>query len=264
MKLDLETVVVDFEEMRILQLAFYKASVRNCEIPQDHAFLAALYHAASKYKLRYILSGGNLATESILPKSWGYNAGDLRHLLAIYHRFGMGKLHTYPMLGFYQRYLYYPLIRGIKEVRLLNYMPYKSSEAKLFLSKEFGWKDYGAKHFESVLTRFFQGYYLPTKFGIDKRKAHFSSLILSGQMKREEALKELENPPYSVEQVQVDKKYIAEALGTSLAEWEDILAKPPTSHDDFPSLKTLFTLKDALVRLFHIRTWLNNLKGYQD
>ena len=264
LKLDLEIVVVPFEEMRDLQLAFYKASVKNCEIPQDHAFLAALYRMASEYKIRYILSGGNLATESILPESWGYNTGDLRHILAIHHRFGTRNLHAYPMLGFYQRYLYYPFVRGIRELRLLNYIPYKRSEAKVFLSKEFGWEDYGAKHFESVLTRFFQGYYLPTKFGIDKRKAHFSSLILSGEMKREEALQELENSPYPFEQVQADKKYIADALEISLAEWEDILAKPPTSHDAFSSLKTLFILKDALVRSFHLRRWLNNLQGYQN
>ena len=254
LRLDLEIVVVPFGEMRDLQLAFYKASVRNCEIPQDHAFLAALYHTASKHKIRHILTGGNLATESILPKPWGYNAGDLRHLSAIHRRFGTRKLHQYPTLSFWQRYLYYPFIKRIKEVQLLNYVPYNKLEAKAILAQEFGWRDYGAKHYESVLTRFFQGYYLPIKFGIDKRKAHLSSLMLSGQITREEALEELKKTPYPSEiQLQEDKAYIAKKLGLSLSEWEEILALPPCSHSEFSSSKALFALKDTFVKLFGIR-----------
>jgi len=252
--LNLEIFVVDWEEMRDLQLAFYKASVKNCEIPQDHAFLAVLYKVAEKYNIHYILLGGNLATESILPKSWGYNAGDLRHLLAIYKRFGNKKLRQFPTLSFWKRYFYYPFIRNINEVRLLNYIPYNKLKAKNILINELGWKDYGAKHYESVLTRFFQGYYLPTKFGIDKRKAHFSSLILSGQMTRDEALEELKKPPYPDKvQLQQDKEYIAQKLGLSLAEWERILALPPRSHSEFPSSEALFAIKDKFVKLFRIR-----------
>ncbi|MBC7262124.1 MAG: N-acetyl sugar amidotransferase, partial [Chloroflexi bacterium] len=169
--LDLEVITVDWEEMRDLQLAFYRSSVNNCEIPQDHAFLAALYKKAAQEGVNYILTGGNLATESILPRSWGYNAGDLRHLLAVHSRFGTRPLRKFPTLSFWRRYLYYPFVRSIREVRLLNYVPYNKNEAKRILTEKYGWQDYGAKHYESVLTRFFQGYYLPTKFGIDKRKA---------------------------------------------------------------------------------------------
>jgi len=119
---------------------------------------------------------------------------------------------------------------------------------------KYGWQDYGAKHYESVLTRFFQGYYLPTKFGIDKRKAHLSSLILSGQMTREQALEELKKPPYPNEELlQKDKIYIAERLGLSLSEWEEILALPPRQHDEFPSSKLLFAFKDGLVKATGIR-----------
>jgi len=251
---DLEIIVVDWEEMVDLQLAFYKASVKNCEIPQDHAFLAALYRRAAEIGVHYILTGGNYATESILPRSSGYNAGDLRHLLAIHKRFGTRPLRNFPTLSFWNRYVYYPFLRKIKEIRLLNYVPYNRAEAKRILSEKFGWQDYGAKHYESVLTRFFQGYYLPTKFGIDKRKAHFSSLILSGQMSREQALEELKKPPYpSEEQLQADKAYIAQKLGLSLSEWEDILALPPRKHEEFPSSKSLFAVKDALVNLVGIR-----------
>jgi len=252
--LDLETVVVDFEEMRDLQLAFYKAAVKNCEIPQDHAYRAALYQVAAKYDIYYLLLGGNKATESVLPKSWGYNAADLRHLLAIHRRFGSQRLRQYPTLGFWQRYLYYPFVRKIREVRLLDYIPYNKQEAAALLAQRFGWQDYGLKHYESVLTRFFQGYYLPTKFGIDKRKAHLSSLILSEQISREEALEELKKPPYpSEEQLQADKAHIAQRLGLSLSEWEEILVLPPRKHEEFPSSRFLFELKDAVISMLGIR-----------
>jgi len=139
-------------------------------------------------------------------------------------------------------------------VRFLNYVAYNRAKAKQILEEKFGWQDYGAKHYESVLTRFFQGYYLPTKFGIDKRKAHFSSLILSGQMTREEALEELKKPPYpSEELLQADMAYIAERLGLSLSEWKDILALPPRRHEDFPSNRFLFKIKDILVEVSGVR-----------
>lgn len=252
--LDLEIITVDWEEMRDPQLAFYKASVKNCEIPQDHAFLAALYKKAAEIGVHYILSGGNFATESILPRSWGYNAGDLRHLLAIHKRFGTRPLRKFPTLSFVERYVYYPIVRKIKEVRLLNYVPYNRAEAKRILADRYGWQDYGLKHYESVLTRFFQGYYLPTKFGIDKRKAHLSSLILSGQITREEALEELKKPPYpSKEMLERDKAYIAEKLGLSLEEWEEILALPPRDHREFPTSEFLFRAKDSLANALRIR-----------
>jgi N-acetyl sugar amidotransferase len=251
---DLEIIPVDWEEMRDLQIAFYKASVKNCEIPQDHAFLAALYNKAKEIGVHYILSGGNFATESILPRSWGFNAADLRHILAIQRRFGTRPLHNFPTMSFWARYVYYPFIRNIREIRLLNYVPYNRAEAKRVLSEKFGWQDYGLKHYESVLTRFYQGYYLPTKFGIDKRKAHLSSLILSEQITREQAVEELGKPPYpSEEQLRADKAYIAQRLGLSLSEWESILALPPRKHEEFPSSRFLFASKDALVKMAGIR-----------
>ncbi|MEW6273926.1 MAG: N-acetyl sugar amidotransferase [Bacillota bacterium] len=252
--LELQIILMDWEEMQDLQLAFYKSAVKNCEIPQDHAFLAVLYKKAAEVGVHYILSGGNFATESILPQSWGYNAGDSRHLLAIHKRFGSRPLRSFPTLSFWERYLYYPFVRKIREARLLNYVAYNRAEAKQILKEKFGWQDYGSKHYESVLTRFFQGYYLPTKFGIDKRKAHLSSLILSGQMTREEALEELKKPPYPNEELlQADMAYIAERLGLSLSEWKGILALPPRRHEDFPSNRFLFTVKDALVKAAGIR-----------
>lgn len=254
LKFDLEIITVDWEEMRDLQIAFYKASVKNCEIPQDHAFLAALYKKAGEIGVNYILSGGNFETESILPRSWGFNAADLRHVMAIHRRFGTRPLRKFPTLSFWKRYAYYPFVRGIREIRPLNYVPYNRAEAKRLLSEKFGWQDYGAKHYESILTRFFQGYYLPTKFDIDKRKAHFSSLILSGQMTREQALEALKEPPYPDEaQLRADKAYIATRLGLSLEQWEEILALPPRRHENFPSSEWLFGLKDKVVKWSGIR-----------
>jgi N-acetyl sugar amidotransferase len=254
LSLELEIIYVDWETMRNLQVAFYKASVKNCEIPQDHAFLAALYRKAAELGVHFVLSGGNYATESILPSSWGYNAGDLRHLLAIHRRFGTKSLRKFPKLSFWRRYIYYPFVRKIREVRLLNYVSYNKAKAKRVLIDNFNWRDYGPKHFESVLTRFFQGYYLPTKFGIDKRKAHLSSLILSEQITREEALEELKKPPYPYQELlQEDKNYIAHRLGLQLPEWEEILNLPPRQHGDFPSSKWLFSIKNALVDISGIR-----------
>lgn len=251
---ELEIVRVDWDEMRDLQIAFYNASVKNCEIPQDHAFLAALYQKAAEIGVHHILSGGNYATESILPRSWGFNAADLRHLLAIQKRFGTRPLRKFPMLSFWERYVYYPFIRKIREIRPLNYVPYSREEAKKLLIEKYGWKDYGLKHYESVLTRFYQGYYLPTKFGIDKRKAHLSSLILSKQITREQALDELKKPSYpSEEMLERDKAYIAEKLGLTLAEWEEVLALPPRDHREFPSSEFLFKAKDTLVNMGGIR-----------
>lgn len=250
----LERITIDWAEMRDLQLAFYKASVMNCEIPQDHAFLAVLYNLAAKHGIHYILSGGNFATESILPKSWGYNAGDSRHLIDIHRKYGNIPLKKYPILSFWDRYINYPYIKGIREIRLLNYIPYNRAEAKKTLAEKCGWQEYGYKHYESVLTRFFQGYYLPTKFGIDKRKAHISSMILSGQMTREEAVAELKKPPYqSNEQLNADKVFIAQKLGLSLDEWEEILNLPPRSHKDFASLEKIFEIKNKVVDILGIR-----------
>ncbi|MDI6698940.1 MAG: N-acetyl sugar amidotransferase [Candidatus Saccharicenans sp.] len=251
---DFETITVEWKEMRDLQIAFYKAAVKNCEIPQDHAFFAALYKKANEVGVRYIIIGGNYATESILPRTWGFNSGDLRHLLAIQKRFGTDPLKKFPALSFWERYVYYPFIRKIRVIRLLNYLPYNKEEAKRTLIEKYGWHDYGLKHYESILTRFYQGYYLPTKFGIDKRRAHLSSLILSGQLAREKAIDELKKPPYpSQEVLEKDKAYIADKLGLSLGEWEEILALPPREHSEFPSSEFLFRFKEVLVKVLGIR-----------
>jgi N-acetyl sugar amidotransferase len=242
LNLDLYTDVVDWREMKDLQLAFFKASVANCDIPTDHAFPAVAFQQAAKHGIRYILSGHNLATESILPQAWGYNAADATHLKAIHKQFGSIKLKTYPILGIFKRYFWYGYIRPITTVQLLNYMPYVKADAKQEIADELGWRDYGGKHYESVFTRYFQGSYLPGKFGFDKRKAHLSSLILSDQTTRDDAVTELTTPDYDGALARQDHEFIAKKLGLSVDEFDEIIARPVVDHLTYRNSKWLFDL----------------------
>lgn len=246
---DYQTWVVDWEEFRDLQSAFLKASVANIETPTDHAFLAATYRLCAKYKIKYLLSGSNFATEGILPKSWGYNAKDVTHLKAIHDKFGKVPFKTYPLLGF-NREFYYTFLKGIKMVRLLNYVPYDKAAAMKVIQDELGWVYYGGKHYESVFTRFFQAYILPVKFGIDKRKAHLSTLICSGQITREEALEEMEKPAYPEGMLKEDKEYVIKKLGLTADEFEAIMKAPVKSYRDYPNdekkLKFIYSVYNKL------------------
>jgi N-acetyl sugar amidotransferase len=232
--IDLYTDVVDWREMKDLQLSFFKAGVPNCDIPTDHAFGAVAFRQAAKYGIKYVLSGSNLVSESILPVAWGYDSADSRHLKAIQRRFGTVKLKNYPVFGYYKRFLWYEIIKGVTTIAPLNYIPYSYKEAKETITRELGWRDYGGKHYESVFTRYFQGYYLPHKFGYDKRKAHWSSLILSGNMTRKEAHKGLETPTYDEALRKQDHEFIAKKLGVSTEELERIFDQPPVPHEAYP------------------------------
>ncbi len=233
--LDLFTYVVDWEEMRDLQLAFLKSGVANQDVPQDHVFFAMLYRYATKYKIKYVLTGSNYATESILPRSWGYDAMDLRHLKGIHKRFGSIKLRTYPTVNFWQYYFYFPYMKKMKIVKPLNYLPYSKSKAMDILQNELGWRYYGCKHGESRFTNFFQTYFLPVRFGYDKRRAHLSSLILSGQLTREEALEELKLPSYDQNDIGEAKYYVSKKLGISVQQLNEFIEMPVTTYKDYPS-----------------------------
>lgn len=230
--IDLYTCVVDWEEFRDLQLAYLKASVVDIEVVTDHAIAAALHDIADKQGIGYILSGANIVTETIMPVSWAYRKNDLRNLKTIHRRYGKGGLKTYPMLGL-SRLLYYRFFKRILTIPLLDYMDYNKKEAKRILQSEFGWEDYGGKHYESLFTKFYQAYILPTKFNIDKRRAHLSNLIYSGQVTREEALKELEKPVYDKAELEADKKYVLKKLGLSGEEFEDLMKLPIKRHQEF-------------------------------
>lgn len=239
LELDMMTHVVDWPSFRDLQLSFLKASVPNCEIPTDHAINALMLETAARYGIKYIIGGGNVATEGILPAAWGYYNQDLRHIKAIHRRFGTVPLTNYPQLPL-RRFVSLVLLSGIRIIPILNYVDYRRSQAVELIQRELGWEPYGGKHYESVYTRFFQGYILPRKFGYDKRRAHLSTLICAGDMSREEALAEMEQDPYSGNDLQADMEEVLEKLGLSPSDFRRVMETPPRRHQDYPSNRFFF------------------------
>lgn len=233
--IDLFTVVIDWDEMRDLQLAFLRAGVANCDVPQDHAFVAALLRLASQKGIRWVISGHNLQSESILPEEWGYTSIDARHLRSIHARFGTRPLRHFPTYSLFKYTFWWPYVRRISFLKILHFEDYRKDVAKKFLMERYGWRDYGGKHYESRFTKFFQSYYLPVKFGYDKRRAHLASLIVSGQTTREAALEELRRPPFDAEEAKADALFVAKKLGVSASELDAIIAGPRRTHLDYPS-----------------------------
>lgn len=240
--LDLVTHVVDWDEMRDLQLAFLKSHVANQDTPQDHAIFAGLYNFAVNADIKYVISGSNYATESTLPVSWGYDPMDIRHVRHIHNKFGTGKLKTFPLVDFYKAHILYPKIKKMTVMRPLNLMPYSKSDAIEYLEKEYGWKYYGGKHYESRWTRFFQAHYLPTKFGYDKRKAHLASLVVAEEITREEAFAELEKPLYNENELGEDMHFVAKKLGISADELQELIDAPPKHYSEYPTDQTAVRL----------------------
>jgi N-acetyl sugar amidotransferase len=240
LNIELHTFVVNWEEMKDLHRAFFKASLPDQDIPQDHAIFAALYKFADQNNIRYVLNGLNFATESILPEGWGYQAMDYRHLKSIHDRFGERELKEYPHITFFQRYIYFTLIKKMIIINPLNYINYVKDDAIEIMKKELSWQYYGGKHYESRFTKFFQSYYLPVKFNFDKRRAHLSSLIISGQISREEALKKMSENSYSENEIYQDLEYVAKKLDWSVTEFKAIINLPPNRHKDFATNEHLF------------------------
>jgi len=253
LNLDLYTQVVDWREMRDLQLAYLRSGVANADTPTDHAFGYVAYHQAQKYGIKHILSGFNYVSESILPRSWGYSAGDAKLLKAIQKRFGHVRLKGYPLMGLFARTYWYPYVRGINTHFPLNFIPFHYAEAKEIIAREVGWRDYGGKHYESIFTRWFQGYYLPQRFGFDKRLAHYSSLIVAGEMSRDEALELLERDNYPHDLRDQDHEFMAKKLGISIAELDEIIASPPKHYTDYPNSEA------SVRRVFAFTAWLGGL-----
>ena len=184
---------INLEAFRGLQEAFIKAGQKNIEIPTDHILMATTYEMANKYEIKYIISGGNLATEGIMPEHFGYNARDLTHLKGVYKKITGKKLTGLPTISLFQ-YLWYRFIKGIKIIQPLNYYEYNRQNAIKLLSEKYGYKDYGEKHGENIFTKYFQDYYLPVYFKLDKRIPHLSSMINSAQTTRQQALEEIKKP----------------------------------------------------------------------
>ena len=221
--LDMYTEVVNWKEMRDLQLAFFKSQISSQDFPQDHAIFAGLYNYAVKHKIKYILTGSNSATEFIRPPvEWLY-MNDLNMAKDIHKKYGTIPLKTFPTCSMFKYRILYRYFYGMRRVYPLDYVVYDKSAAEQLLHEKFGWTRYENKHYENVFTRFFEGYYLPHKFGFDTRKNVLSNQILVGTMTREEALKQLEKPPYDSYQMEQDKEYVAKKLGISVEEFDDII-----------------------------------------
>jgi N-acetyl sugar amidotransferase len=231
LNIELYTHVIDWEEFKNLQLAFLKASTPDSEVPSDHAIFAIMIRMAKKYKVP-VITGMNTRTESHLPAAWSQGHIDWRYIKSINKKFGKIPLKTFPHFHSLIFSLYF---RSSNWIHILNYLDYNKEETKKFLINELCWKDYGWKHHESIYTRFFQGYILPKKFGYDKRKTHLSSLICSGEISRENALEELKNEPYPIEMQEEDKSYLLKKFNLTIAEFEDIMNKPPKSYNDYPN-----------------------------
>jgi N-acetyl sugar amidotransferase len=217
--LDLYTEVIDWEEMKDLQLSFFKSGVPHIDTPQDHAFFATMYKFASKFNVKHILTGGNYSTECIRnPLEWMYYQSDSIQIRDIQKRFGSTTLKNFPISNILWHKVYLPYIKGIKLYRPLDYIPYNKEQATQFLVDNFGYQRYAQKHFESRFTRFYESYWLPEKFGFDTRKVQYSSLILTGQMSRDEALERLKQPAYNPDTINQEFEYVASKLGISVEE----------------------------------------------
>ena len=253
---DLYTLVVDWNEFKDLQLAYLKASVVDIEALTDHAIAGTLYKLAAENNIKHILSGYNIVTEATLPTYWVFNKTDDANIKDIHKKFGTAPLKTYPFFGLKQKKMYAGL-KGINTINLLNYLDYNKQAVKEIITKELGWKDYGGKHYESVFTRFYQGYILPIKFGIDKRKAHLSDLIYSGQITKAEALEELKKPIMEQEQLQQDYGFVLKKFNLSVAEFETIISAPRREHTEFATIQTIYS-KYPLLKI--VKPLVNELR----
>lgn len=247
--LDLFTEVINWPEIRDLQLAYFKSGVAHLDTPQDHAFFAGLYNYAARTGSKYIFTGANYSTECVRePLEWHYHASDLMNLKDIHKKYGTVPLKTFPTSDIFTFKLYYRYVKGIEVVKPLNHVPYIKEKAMDELVERFGWQKYAHKHHESRFTRFYEGYWLPTKFGFDKRRAHFSSLILTNQISRDDALHKIEQPAYPRDEMAQDMEYIANKLGISVTELEGYRDGPNRSYRDFANAMGLIDLGTRAMR----------------
>jgi len=251
--LDLYTEVINWEEMKDFQLAFFKSGVPHCDIPQDHAFIATLYNFANKYNIKYILNGGNLSTECVRnPMEWLYYGTDMPQIHDIIKRFSTIEMKTYPFSSIFKHKIYLRYMKGLQVVKLLNYRPYVKEDALKLLAKEYGWKPYPQKHFESRFTKFFEGYWLPERFGFDTRRVQYSSLILTGQMTRDEALEKLKKPAYDLTKIDDEFNYIATKLGITSVELKGYLTMPKKFYFDYKNQQSIFKLGAKVLKFLGI------------
>ncbi len=244
--IDLVTYVVDWEEFKDIQLSFLKASTPDGEIPSDHAIMATLYKMASKYGIKYIISGNNFKTEGIMPRLWAYGHIDWKYIRSVQKIFGLKRIRSFPHINI-TKFVWFTFLKRIKLLSILNYLNYDRAEAIETLQNSLGWQYYGGKHYESTYTKYYQGIVLPNKFNIDKRKIHLSAMILSGSISREDAQKELCNPVYPYKDINVDTEYVAKKFDMTAVEFDELMKKPTRTFFDYPnSHKTIDFLRNLL------------------
>ena len=252
LELDMYTEVVNWKEMADLQLAFFKSGISSQDFPQDHAIFAGLYNYAVKHNIKYVLTGSNSATEFIRPPvEWLY-MNDLRMAKDIHKKFGTRKLKTYPMCGMLKYKIYYRYFKGMRRAYPLDYVVYNKPEAEELLHEKYGWTKYENKHYENVFTRFFEGYYLPHKFGFDTRKNVASNEILAGTLTREQALERLSKPAYDPDQMMQDKAYVAKKLGISVEEFDAIIEGPKHTPADYKNSMWMIKIGVGICKLVGI------------
>ncbi len=244
---DLFTLVLDWEEFKDIQLSFFKAGVVDLELPYDYALIATAYKAALKHKIKYVLTGHNVVTEgTYLPKSWRHDKTDIVNIEAIHKKFGKRPFKTFPHYSFIKQRL---IDKKLKYVYLLNYTHYNKSEVKELIKKELGWRDYGGKHYENIFTRFYQGYILKEKFKIDKRQFHLSVLVQSGQITREEALKEYSLPAYDAAQLKEDKEFVIKKLDFTNETFEAYMKAKTYPHNHYPTLQKYWDMYFKVIKV---------------
>ena len=249
---DLETYVIDWAEFKDLQRSFLKAGVIDIEMLSDHAIMATMFAITRKKRIRNVLSGTNHRTEFGLPESWVWHKQDFKNIKSIQQRFGSKKIKSFPSLNTVQMNLIKIFGLGGKYLEPLNMINYEKNKAMEILTKNYDWKYYGGKHYESTFTKFYQAYILPTKFGIDKRKVHLSSLIRNGEITKEYAISELDKELYDSKQLRIDKEYVLKKLGFSSTEFDEIMKEQPRSHMDFPSERIFIEFLKKLLNRFNL------------
>jgi N-acetyl sugar amidotransferase len=250
--IDLETHVLNWKEFKDIQTSFLKSSISNIEIPTDHAIWAVLVKKAAKLNIKYIISGSNAATESIMPNSWLYTSKDSKVIRSIHKKFGKLRMKNYPYLTTFD-YFEKLFVRGIKWVPILNYTDFDKEKAKALLVSKYDWRDYGGKHYESIFTRFFHSYYLIEKFGYDLRRAYSSAEICSGQLSRKKALEDLKKAPAETSMVKSDIEYVKKKLGFSDKDFELIIRKTNLSFEHYPNNHKIWTALARYVKYFRKR-----------
>lgn len=235
LNLDLYTEVINWEEMKDLQIAFLKSQISDQDLPQDYAFFSALYKFAKKNNINYVLTGGNFSTECCRePEEWGGFPGiDVRLVKDIHSRFGSRPLKTFPLVDILSYKIYYKYVYGMEVFKPLNLVPYIKAEAEHLLQEKYGWEPFQHKHHESRFTRFYEDYWLPRKFGFEKRRAHFSSLILTNQMTRDQALERISRPELSEDFLQKEFEYVAHKLDLTTQQLQDIFNGPNKTFRDY-------------------------------